>query len=95
MIQTSSVKPLLRPLLLVQRLSKTSNAITGEIEDAIRLCQNHFNSTALGLIYCTCLQFLQTAGDFVASENYLKKRYLEPRHEGALLLLPIAKRRVT
>ena len=71
-------------------------ANAGDIENAIRLCQEslQINGAQTDLLYTLAILH-QTAGDFETSEKLLEKAvYLEPRHEGALLSLAlIAKRR--
>ena len=79
---------------IIREVESLANA--GDIEDAIRLCQEslQINGTQTDLLYILAILH-QTAGDFETSEKLLEKAvYLEPRHEGALLSLAlIAKRR--
>ena len=79
---------------IIREVEALANA--GDIENAIRICQEslQIKGTQTDLLYILAILH-QTAGDFETSEKLLEKAvYLEPRHEGALLSLAlIAKRR--
>ena len=59
---------------IIQEVEALANA--GEIENAIRLCQKslQLNGAQTDLLYMLAILH-QTAGDFVASKNYLKKLF--------------------